>query len=105
MSDSNCVVHLNDIGTVFELTIKDCFDKIVDISSATTRNIIFKKPDGTTITKTGVFTTDGTDGKLQYITIASDMDQLAEWKIQAFVIITAGEFSSSSLIFEVVSNL
>ncbi len=46
-------IHLNDIGTVFELTMMDG-DAVVDISSATNMEIKFQKPGppGTTGTKT-----------------------------------------------------
>jgi hypothetical protein len=67
---ATCVqeIHLGDIGTVFEVTLKDC-DVIVDISTATEMYIIFQKPDGTKLTFDAEFTTDGEDGKLQYVTV------------------------------------
>jgi hypothetical protein len=38
----------------------------IDVSTATTIEIIIKEEDGTTATKTAVFTTDGTDGAIRY---------------------------------------
>ena len=62
-------IHVGDIGTVFEVTVKDGED-VVDVSSATTRQLIFKSKDGAVLTKTAVLVTDGTDGKIKYTTIA-----------------------------------
>ncbi len=103
---ATCVqeVHLLDIGTVFEVTLKDC-DTPIDISSATTQQIIFRKPDGTSVTKTAIFASDGTDGKLRYVTIADDLDQIGTWKIQAKVEIPSGTWSSNIDKFKVYSNL
>ena len=38
-------IHKNDVGTVFELTIKDG-QATVDVSTTTAKQIIFRKPDG-----------------------------------------------------------
>jgi hypothetical protein len=38
----------------------------IDVSSATTKEIRFQKEDGTPITKTAVFSSDGTDGAIRY---------------------------------------
>lgn len=87
-------VHLNDIGNIFVLTFQDN-GVVVDVSSATvTKNIIFVAPDGTKDTQAASFTTNGTDGKIQYATQDGDMDQVGEWQVQGHVVITAGTFKS-----------
>ena len=100
-----CEIHLGDIGTIFRLTIVDCDDVFIDISSATTKTISFRKADGTTVTKTGVFYTNGTDGIIDYISVADDLDMSGSWKIQAFVILSTGEWSSDIGTFTVYDNL
>lgn len=97
-------IHLNDIGTVFEATIMDG-SAIVDVSSATTKELIFRKPSGAVITQTAVFTTDGTDGKIQYITIASDLDEAGDWKLQGRIILPTGEWRTDVSIQSVYGNL
>lgn len=97
-------IHLNDIGTVFEVTIKDC-DTPVDISTATAKQIIFMKPDGTTTAKTADFTTDGTDGKIRYIATTGDLNLSGGWKIQAKVTLPAGTWYSNIEKFKVWTNL
>lgn len=101
-----CEIHLNDIGTVFRLTIVDCDLVAIDISTATVKNVTFKRPDGTTFTKTGVFATDGTDGVIDYVTIDGDLDMSGEgWKIQAVVTLSTGTWSSEIGLFTVYDNL
>ena len=97
-------IHLNDIGTVFRLTIYDG-SSILDVSSASVKEIIFQKPDGTSVTKTAAFYTDGTDGIIQYTTIANDLDATGTWKIQAKVTLPGGTWSSCTQKFKVYANL
>ena len=102
-------VHLNDIGTIFKLTLKDGV-VIVDLSSATTKEIIFKKPDNTFVTQTARFldgTGDGTDGIIEYVSISGDLNVVGNWVLQAHVVLTSpvGEWRSSHHSFRVRSNL
>jgi len=97
-------IHKNDVGTVFELTVKDG-SSTVNLSSATKKQIIFSKPDATTSTKTASFKTDGTDGILSYVTVAGDLDQSGDWQVQAYVEITSGKWHSDVATFTVYDNL
>lgn len=97
-------IHLNDVGTIFELTVMDG-DTIVDISLATELLILFKKPDGTVVEQTASKTTDGTDGKMQYVTIAGDLDALRVWKIQGRVTLQTGKWSTEVDKFTVYPNV
>jgi len=97
-------IHIGDIGTDFEIELKDCLT-VVNISSATVKQIIFQKPTGEVLTKTAIFSTDGTDGKLRYITVANDLDLAGTWKIQAKVVLSSGTWSSNVEKFKVYSNL
>lgn len=103
-----CEIHLGDIGTTFRLTIVDCDDVAIDISTATVMSIIFKKPDGSTVSKVGTFYTNGTDGIIDYITLSGDLDVANEeipWKIQAKVTLSTGTWSSDIGEFIVYDNL
>ncbi len=98
-------VHVGDIGTVFEATITDA-GVVVDISGASTKDLNFLKPDGTTtLNKNGSFTTDGTDGKLRYTTISGDLDTAGTWQIQAHVILGGGAWKSDIIEFNVFANI
>lgn len=78
-----------NIGTVFIFTVKDQNDAVVDISTATTLEAHFRRPDRTTkmFDVSGGFVTDGTDGKFRFITTAiTDLDQVGDcWMRQGFV--------------------
>jgi len=113
---ATCIVkeiHLDDIGTIFKVTLQECdldtgVSSVVDVSSADSsakRTIIFKKPDGTIVEKPAEFATDGTDGVIQYATVAGDLNQTGTWKIQARVELLTGMWSSDISKFKVYSNL
>ena len=97
-------IYLNDVGTRFEVTTKDD-GIVVDISGATTKQILFKKPSGSLLTKNGDFTTDGTDGKLEYSVITDDLNEVGVWKIQTKIILGGGVWSSEIEMFEVFQTL
>lgn len=97
-------IHVNDQGTEFRVTIKDN-SVAVDISNATVLNIIFRKPDGTSLSVNADLYTDGTDGIIYYRTIFNDLDQSGLYKIQAYVEISGGAYYSSIGSFSVKCNL
>jgi hypothetical protein len=97
-------IHQNDIGTQFKITLNDC-DTAVDLSAATVKQIRFTKPSGTVLTMTASFYTDGTDGIITYTSVAGDLDELGTWKIQAYVEVNGGKYSSSLQSFKVNRNL
>lgn len=57
---------------------------IVDISSASGLKLVIGKPSGNYIAVTGALYTDGTDGKISYVTVAGDLDEAGPYKVQAF---------------------
>ena len=88
-------IFVGDIGTVFEATIKEN-GVVVDVSTATTKELLFLRPDDSTITATAQFTTDGTDGKIQYTTQAGDITIPGVWKWQGKITFaTGGPFHTS----------
>ena len=97
-------IHQNDIGTKFVVTVKDG-SSVVNISSASTKQIIIKKPGGATLTKSAVFSTDGTDGIIYYSAVSGDLDETGTYKIQGKVIITDGTFYTDIQSFKVHRNL
>lgn len=99
MSESK--VFVGDIGTVIEMTVTNQDDAVVDLSTATTKQIILKKPDGTKLTKTASFVTDGTDGKLSYTTASGDIDQSGPWQLQAYVVLSGGSWHTTKAEMEV----
>jgi hypothetical protein len=97
-------IHVNDIGTIFELEVQEDA-AAVDISTATAMFIYLKNPAGTTKTCTASFSGDGTDGKIQYITIADDLDTEGPWEIQGKVELPGWQGYTSIVNFTVYPNL
>lgn len=97
-------IHEGDIGTSLEVTVKDGA-LAIDISSATTKDIFLEKPDGTVLTKAGVFVTDGSDGKVKYDTVDGDLDTVGNWRIQVHIVTANGEWKSDIETFQVHANL
>ncbi len=97
-------IHEGDIGTKLLFTITDD-GQIVDISSAISLSIFIKRPDGTTLDRTGTLETDGVDGKMYYITVAGDLNQAGIYKLQAVVGLPTGTYHTNTVTFKVHCNL
>jgi len=97
-------IHIGDIGTVLRVTIKDG-DDVVDISGATSKIIILEDPDGTKYEKAATFTTNGTDGEIQYTTVDGDLNKRGNWFIQAKLVLPNGTWYSDIEVFQVYENL
>ena len=98
-------VHNGDIGTVFEFTITDQDGVVVDISSATTKQIFIKSPYGRTQTKTASFTNSGSDGKIKYTTVSGDINAIGDWILQAYVVTSAGSWKTDWTTVTVYANI
>lgn len=96
--DSLPIVHLGDVGTIFRVTVTEkvwnastlCWDdSVVDISSATSMEILFLMPSGKTRIRPAVFTTDGTDGGVQYTSAEGDISEAggrtSPWHYSAWI--------------------
>ncbi len=97
-------VHVGDIGTKFLVTIKEN-GVALDISTASVKKIRFRRPDNTTLDKTAVFETDGTDGKIYYLSIAGDLSIKGTWSIQGFITMPSGSWNSKIASFMVNENI
>ena len=96
--------QLNDIGTVLTITIQEA-GVAVNISTATVKTIKIHKPTGTILSKTGVFTTTGADGKIYYTIIAADLDEVGSYLVQAYIEMPTGKWYSSIGEFAVFANI
>jgi len=103
---TNTIIHVGDVGTVFELTITEQDGTVVDVSSVATKTIYFKKPNSAKIAATASFTTNGTDGKIKYASQTNDIDMAGLWKIQGYVEFASGDkFYSEVVSFTVRANI
>lgn len=95
-------VRENDIGVVFRITItKNSDGTVLDISSATTREIVFRRPSGVIVTKTAVVTNSGTDGKMEYVSEADFLNETGNWKLQGHVIVGSNDLTTEMGAFSV----
>ncbi len=105
-----CEIHVGDIGTVFEITVKECnalgVEVVVNLSAITTKKICFRKPNKSILTVDAIFKTDGSDGILQYVTVAGDLDVPGTWSKQALMVFPAtGTWRSNLVEFTVIKNI
>jgi len=101
-------IQVGQKGLSFRATIKDAAGTAVDISSATTRQLIFRKSDSSTnTTVTASLVTDGTDGKMEYVTSATSFLSVGGiWRVQGYVVLSSGdEFKTNIHTFRVEDNL
>lgn len=98
-------IHVGNQNVDFVITItEDCVP--IDISAATSKLIYFTKPSGSTLVKTAIFVTDGTDGQIHYSTVSGDLDEAGIWKIQAAIELGTGSLYNSIIkTFKVFCNL
>lgn len=93
------------LGVKFIVQILDDGD-IVDISDATTMEICLRAPSGGDKVKTAAFTNTGSDGKIEFDTVAADLDELGKWKVAAHIIGPAYERKTpTSALLSVVDSL
>lgn len=99
-------IHVGDVGTALEFTILDQDGAVVPIGGALELEIKFKPPgNAATFLREPELTTDGSDGKLHYVTVDGDFDRPGEWKVQAIVTLSTGVKYSDITEFPVHSNL
>jgi hypothetical protein len=84
--------------------MQDSESAAIDVSAASTITFYLVKPDNTVATRTGTFYTDGTDGKVQYVTISGDLDQIGLWSVYVYVVVSGQELTSDETSFFVYAS-
>jgi hypothetical protein len=93
-------------GLTITLTVQDEAGTAVNLTSATTTEIILKAPQGFAITKTASVVSPASDGKIRYVTEAGVFSPPGKWRAQAHVILSGGsEYWSTIFEFQVGANL
>jgi hypothetical protein len=98
-------IHIGDFNTTFRFTFLDENNAVVNISNLTSREVIFKKPNGERLSKTPSLTTDGTDGLAQYTTASGDIDIKGTWRVQGRVGTASSNWYSDVHSFQVFDNI
>ena len=99
-------IHVNDIGTQFLVTVKDG-SSTVDLSNASALQINFRKPSDVIVNRTGSTIGDGssTSGVMYYDSVAGDLDEVGNYKLQGKVTLTGGTYYTDIHTFKVHCNL
>lgn len=100
----SATLQVGDVGTIIEVTLLDG-ETPVSVVGATSKTMRFQKPGGTVIDKAAAFTTDGSDGKVQYVTVSGDLDIAGVWQVQAKIVTAEGQWTSAIGTFKVAANL
>jgi hypothetical protein len=95
----------NAIGVDIIVTVLDTAGAVKNISTATAKQLIFKKSNGTVVAKTATFVTDGSDGKLKWTTIAGDLTPYGTYQVQAAITMPGFEGRGKPALFDVLKNL
>jgi hypothetical protein len=77
-------IRMNDSGTTIRVQVLKPDDTVYPLNDCEVIQFKFQKPDGTNMTKPGVLTTDGLDGKVHYTTDLNDFDQTGTWLYQVY---------------------
>jgi hypothetical protein len=103
----NYDMQAGDIGTIITITVKDSVTLAAkDISSASVKKFLVKHTTtGATSEKTAIFTTTGADGKLYYVTLATDFPTAGVYRIQPYVEIGSIKLKSSIVEINVGANV
>jgi hypothetical protein len=87
---------VGDAGTTLRFTVREA-GAAIDISTATTKQILLRKPDGTVVAKTAGFGTNGSDGVLTYSILTADLDTAGEWRARANLVLSTGWSGQSDI--------
>jgi len=100
-------MQAGDVGVTITITIKDSVTLAAkNISNATVKKFYVKDLTGVTSEKTAIFTTDGSDCKLYYVTLATDFASAGTYRIQAYVELSTGVKLRSTVVeIEVGTNV
>ncbi len=96
-------VHVNMIFLI-KVRVSD-ENGIKDISTYTTKTLYLTKPDASVLSKTMTFSTDGTNGYVQYTTVAGDLDQAGLYRVQVYLSKAGTTLYSDIGSFRVLENL
>lgn len=103
-------LQVGAVGVEIEVQITEFVNAVgaeapVDLSTAQELRVELKRPDDTKITKTGLLTTDGLDGKMFIRTAVGDISIEGTYYVQGFVSALGWEGYSTIGKFEVHENL
>jgi len=104
----SCQIHEDEIGTRFLITVKDCQSGSgIDITTALYKQLNFKKPDDSILTRSPSVFADGSaqSGVMYYDSVAGDFEEPGLYKLQAKISFPSGTYYTDIYSFKVNYNL
>jgi hypothetical protein len=99
-------VQENAIGIPIEYSVRDFNNNQKDISGATTKKLLFKKPNGVRFEKSAEFSNPpGTDGLLLVMTVDGDLMPYGVYEVQAELTFPTSGLRTAIDTFPVLRNL
>ncbi len=97
-------IHVGDVGTLIQVTVLRSSGSPFDVSAMDIRQFIFKSPTSH-FHRTAAMTSDGSDGKLEYLLQAGDIDINGKWKLEVFLGGTSGSWTCDVINMPVSKNV
>lgn len=99
-------VQENAIGIPIDYSVRDFNGNEKDISGATVKKLLLKKPNGVRLTKTAEFANPpGTDGHLVITTVDGDLVPYGIFEVQAELTFPSSDLRTAIDTFPVLRNL
>jgi hypothetical protein len=99
-------IQENAIGVPIEYGVLNSDGSARNISAATVKKLLFKKPNGVRLEKTANFSNPpGSDGKLVVTTVAGDLVPYGVFEVQAELTFTTSDLRTEIATFPVLRNL
>jgi hypothetical protein len=108
MSSTTQTAQEGDIGTIIRVQVGTRVNGVFipkDISTASVKKLVFHKPGSGSFTKTAEFTTDGTDGNIEWATVTGDLTPWGTYQVQPDLVIPGFTGRGKRATFEVLKNL
>jgi hypothetical protein len=97
-------VHIDDVGVKLIVTVQSS-GQILDLSSYSSILLKIKKPDSSTISRSGIIYSTGLDGKFYYNSASGDFNLAGYYKLQSTINFPSGNYHSDIYTFQVSNNL
>lgn len=104
-AETNNFCQAANAGIQFNVQFLDASGKPLDVSGATVLTIAFQQPDGTQVPHTAQYVTNGIDGRIFYVTNASDFLEAGLAYVQGQVTVGGSILTTAWGQFEVNANL
>ena len=99
------VLHVGDVGTSLRVQFMESATVPLNICDATVMKIKLQPPQSETEVRDASFVTDGTDGMIECLTEADEINEVGAWSIQGYIETPGGKWSSQIRMITVKENL